>query len=287
MALEGLRRQTLPHENWELLLIDNASSELLSNEWDLSWHRHGRHIRENEIGLTPARLRGISEARGDLIIFVDDDNVLTPEYLEQSLVLANRYPFLGAMGGQVHAIYETEPDAAVKPYLWYLLDRRFDSARWGCDGDYHRYSPCGAGMIIRHTVALYYREQVNCDVRRRELGRRGTQLFSGEDSDMALCSHHLGLGNGLFPELLLHHLIPSTRLTPEFFIKVAGAGRFSDVLLRHLNDLPLQLSSHGPRKRISDFVRSLQRGKLWGSINRSVLQGEREAVARIRKWGTS
>jgi glycosyltransferase involved in cell wall biosynthesis len=58
-VLVALRDQTLSPERWELLLIDNASREPLSNGFDLAWHVRGRHVREEELGLTRARLRGI------------------------------------------------------------------------------------------------------------------------------------------------------------------------------------------------------------------------------------
>jgi glycosyltransferase involved in cell wall biosynthesis len=75
-TLESLRAQTLPTKEWELLLVDNASSEPLASRWDLRWHDNALHVREEELGLTPARLRGIRQSRGRLLIFVDDeDNV--------------------------------------------------------------------------------------------------------------------------------------------------------------------------------------------------------------------
>src|SRR5207247_815678 len=82
-AFEALKTQTLPLLDWELLVIDNASREKLSDTWDLSWHPNARHFRENELGLTPAHLRGIKEARGNTLVFVDDDNLLAPNFLEQ------------------------------------------------------------------------------------------------------------------------------------------------------------------------------------------------------------
>src|SRR4051794_23863795 len=75
-VLEGLRNQTLPLQRWELLIVDNASPVPLASTWDISWHPTGRHIQESELGLAPARRRGIQETSADLIIFVDDDNVL-------------------------------------------------------------------------------------------------------------------------------------------------------------------------------------------------------------------
>src|ERR1700722_2249773 len=81
-VLDALRAQTLPAQEWELLLVDNASTEPLAGRFDLSWHPNARHVREEKTGLTPARLRGIAEANGELLVFVDDDNVLRSDYLQ-------------------------------------------------------------------------------------------------------------------------------------------------------------------------------------------------------------
>src|ERR1700685_2968773 len=87
-VLEALDKQTFPKEDWELLLIDNASKERLADVWNLSWHPIARHVRENELGLTAARLRGIAEARADILIFVDDDNVLRSDFLANTLEIS-------------------------------------------------------------------------------------------------------------------------------------------------------------------------------------------------------
>jgi glycosyltransferase involved in cell wall biosynthesis len=68
-TLEALRSQTVPNAQWELVLIDNASGKPLALHIDLSWHPEGRHIREEELGLTPARLRGISRGERRLTHF--------------------------------------------------------------------------------------------------------------------------------------------------------------------------------------------------------------------------
>jgi glycosyltransferase involved in cell wall biosynthesis len=74
-VVHALQQQSLETGSWELLLIDNASDRPLSAEIDLSWHSHARHVREEQLGLTPARLRGIKEAIAPVIVFVDDDNI--------------------------------------------------------------------------------------------------------------------------------------------------------------------------------------------------------------------
>ena len=55
---------------WELLLIDNASRPAARDLISFTWHPNARHIREEVLGLTPARLRGIQEAHGQLLILL-------------------------------------------------------------------------------------------------------------------------------------------------------------------------------------------------------------------------
>src|SRR5438270_13599379 len=84
-VLDGLRNQTLPFDRWELLIVDNASRLPLSPSWDISWHPVARHVLESELGLTPARRRGIQDASADLAIFADDENVINQTSLASSV----------------------------------------------------------------------------------------------------------------------------------------------------------------------------------------------------------
>src|SRR5262249_12474094 len=100
-VLQALRKQTLPYEEWELLLIDNASSQALAGAFDVTWHPQGRHLREDNLGLTSARLRGIKETKGGVLVLVDADNVLDSHYLERVIEIAGLHPTVGAWSGNV------------------------------------------------------------------------------------------------------------------------------------------------------------------------------------------
>jgi glycosyltransferase involved in cell wall biosynthesis len=101
LVLRALEMQTLDKRRWQYLLVDNASEKPLASRAELTWHPKGRHISEARLGLTAARLRGIGESTGELLVFVDDDNVLDPHYLEVALQLAAEWPEIGAFSGQV------------------------------------------------------------------------------------------------------------------------------------------------------------------------------------------
>ncbi len=78
-TLASLAAQTLPASDWELLVVDNASTSPLSALKSLREFPHARVVAEIHLGLTHARLRGIAGAKGELLVFVDDDNVLAPD----------------------------------------------------------------------------------------------------------------------------------------------------------------------------------------------------------------
>ncbi len=219
-VLNSLKLQTLSMEQWELLLVDNASTEPLVGIWDLSWHPQARHVREDELGLTRARLRSIKESKGELLVFVDDDNVLAADYLSTAVTVANEYPRLGVWSGTVLPEFERSPDPATEAILSWLCIRKLERDYWGnylvLDN-----APNGAGMCSRRSVANTYVQTIMRSAIRQRLGRVGNGLSGWEDLDLALCSIDIGFGMGLFEKLRVSHLIPSRRLEHSYLLKLA------------------------------------------------------------------
>ena len=207
-VLDSLQSQTLPKEQWELLLIDNASQEPLSGKWDLSWHPRGRHVHESVPGLTPARLRGIRESAGELLAFVDDDNVLEADYLAVALELAAEHARLGCFGaGILRAEFERDPAPELTPYTPGLALRTVAAPQWS-NTMTDAVVPWGAGLVVRRVVAEKYAAVVrDCPIR-RQLDRCGSTLNSGGDDEFSWIACGLGYGKGLFPALKVTHSDP-------------------------------------------------------------------------------
>ena len=244
-VVEALKQQTLEQSAWELIVVDNGSVRPLKADavksekvekcesgkvetWegvkvDLGWHANARIVREEELGLTQARLRGIAESKGELLVFVDDDNVLRADYLEQAVSLAKQWPQLGAWSGRVAPEYEVEPAEKLQPYLWMLCIRPIEKSSWGNEGTFES-TPWGAGMCVRRKVAEKYAEAVKSDVFRISLDRRGESLGSTGDIDLALTSLDVGLGTGVFVELELAHLMPARRVAEDYLLKLIEDG---------------------------------------------------------------
>ncbi len=245
-TLGALRAQTLPPSDYDLLVVDNASAPPLEPRIDLAWHPGARVVAESALGLTNARLRGIEEARSDFIVWVDDDNLLAPDYLAQAQALAREWPMLGAWGcGDFTPEWETPPLPAFSPYLEYLAVGKISADRWSNHSFDYATLPAGAGMCCRIAVARRYAEAVRTDPRRRLLGRTGAGLGACEDFDLALHAVDLGLGTGIFPRLRLTHLMPAGRVREEYLLRLVEGHARSTVLLMALRRTDVRPPSDG------------------------------------------
>lgn len=271
-TLDGLRAQTLCMEAWELLLIDNASAQPLVarsesggrrseggderaavggqpkrseaglpsdqrsevREVDLSWHPNGLLLRDEGGTLTGARLRGMREAKGRLLVFVDDDNVLEPGYLAEVVRLAEENPRLGCFGaGIIAPEFEVEPSPELLPYTHMLALRTVDTAQWNnTPGD--AIAPWGAGLVIRREVASEYARRAETSPLVKRLDRIGNNLFSGGDVEFSRVACDMGYGKGIFPSLKLLHLMPRKRLSKEYLLASAEGHAYSWIVAKKL-----------------------------------------------------
>ena len=233
-VLGALRMQTLAPPDWELVVVDNASAVPLAGAVDLAWHPHGRVVREETLGLTPARLRGFRESSGALIVMVDDDNLLDADYLETALRLSSAHPFLGVFGGSIEPVFDQPPPAWTRPYWACLAIRPVRRSVWSNDIDHWESTPSGAGMCVRRDVAERYARDMAMNPLRKALDRAGQSLVSGGDTDLAWTACAMGAGMGQFKELKLKHLIPPERLTEDYLCRLFEGKGYSAAILNGL-----------------------------------------------------
>ncbi len=280
-TLDSLRTQTLPLDQWEFLLIDNASQPPLLGEWDLSWHSQARHVREGELGLTPARLRGIKESAGELLVFIDDDNVLQPDYLTEASAIASNHPHLGVFGaGVLEPEFEIEPARELVPLLSMLALRQVSSERWSDQPKDEDTFPWGAGLCVTREVAEDYGKLIGRMNSSKVLGRTGQQLFCGEDNIFSWTAAAAGKGFGLFPALKITHLISAGRLNQSYFLRLIEGHGFSHGVIRHLLFGEGQNRQHAlEAARI--LLHGMRRGRFSMQCRQARLRGEKRAARYI------
>ncbi len=282
-VLQSLREQTLSQSEWELLLIDNASTTRLSNEL-LTWHAYSRVIREEKLGLTHARLRGMRESKGELIIFVDDDNVLQADYLEVAQQISDSHPHIGAWSGQCHPEFETPPEPWVHKYLGMLVIREFDKDCWSNLGHLGETMPCGAGLCVRRAVADAYLALHDSGKRPMLLDRQGTSLMSAGDNDLSACACDIGLGVGLFHRLELTHLISQGRTTEEYLTRLADGIYYSAIYLQSFRGKQPRPKSL-PRKLL-EFLQGCRMSTGDRRIFAACCRGENRAMSELAARST-
>ena len=251
-CFQALEAQALPMDSWHLLVVDNNSPTELTQEL-VGWHPNARLVKEEEQGLTAARLRSLCELDDDLIVFVDDDNVLDTDYLANVLEIAQKHPCLGAFGGRATPVYEVEPTEELRQRADFAaLKRDVRRPSWG-NAFAPDFLPFGAGMVIRRSVGRKYLELLRSDSVRRGLDRVGNlNMFCG-DCDLAWCSLDLGMGCGVFPELHFQHLTPAKRVSKDYLLNVAEASAYSWLLLHRVRGIP-----HGAAGSRMSFLQHLR-----------------------------
>jgi GT2 family glycosyltransferase len=287
-TLASLRAQTLPVAEWELIVVDNASHEAITPDTARAGHPAAKAVLESEVGLTAARLRGIAEARGDVLVFVDDDNILAPDYLGCATELSAAWPTLGVWGcGSYTPEWELAPPAGFTEYIRYLAVHRAPRDHWSDRPFDYEAMPAGAGLCARAAVARRYAENVRNDPRRKLLGRTGSNLAGCEDFDLALTATDLGLGTGVFTALAMIHLMPRGRVEEDYLLRLIEGHACSTVLLMALRDPGFKPPHGGPLARIREFRlrRSLQPVAL--KVHDARRRGEQRAWKQITRANNS
>lgn len=278
-VIDALRVQTLPISVWELIIVDNASRRPVADVIDLSWHMRGHCVVESELGLSSARRRGIQESVGGLLVFVDDDNVLSPNYLAESLRIAANWHCLGAWGsGSIAAEFEVEPAEHLRPLLGFLGVRDTAQPIWSNAISCTDATPIGAGLCIRRQAAEAYLEF--CRTSSIQIsGRKGSSLGAHEDYEMCYLACQSGLGMGIFPELKILHLIKKQRVSDTHLLKLIESVTSSHLVLDYKwkGAVPASpFSAHGLASFLFNLVR--RRG-----FDRRVFFAEVRAVIAARR----
>jgi glycosyltransferase involved in cell wall biosynthesis len=279
-VIDALRAQTLSPEQWELLVVDNASKEMLDGRLDLSWHPDARVVREEAVGLTNARLRGFAETRGEVIVLVDDDNLLAPDYLEQAVRIAKEHPFLGVWSGNVTLELEPGSEEPRRELRHLLCERVVERNLWSNDPSHWAANPWGAGECVRRQVAEAYADLVDKEPRRRQLDLQGQDLVYGGDTDIAYTGCKNGWGMGVFTALQVTHLTPKHRCTEEYLLRRYEAQAFSNVLHHWIETggLPAR------RRDLVGWLGVAVRGMARGSFHRAMVAAQRRGMEKGFAW---
>jgi glycosyltransferase involved in cell wall biosynthesis len=225
-ALDSILSQDLNREEWELLLIDNNSTEPV-RMLDSVARRQVRVEFEGRQGLSAARHCGLKNSRGDVIVYVDDDNVLENDYLRNVKAIFSA-PGIGIVSGTIIPEYEKKPADWFSEFESMLAIRRPTSERPYLTNIpfFSEHFPIGAGMAVRREIIEnYYIALANGSA--YIAGRVGAQLSSAEDIDLDFYAISEGFFVGTVGSLKMKHIIPAARLKLDYLSRLASASTIS------------------------------------------------------------
>lgn len=214
--------------DWEIIVIDNNSSDK-TREIVEHYQSTGsgkvplRYHFEPKQGLAFARQQAVEESHGELIGFLDDDNLPEPEWVANAFAFAQEHPEAGAFGSRIFGEFETSPPENFERISAFLaLTDRGDKPLFYYPNK--KILPPGAGLVVRKQAWL---ENVpkSCFLQGRVAGYQ----LPGEDLEAVLHIQSAGWGIWYNPEMILWHCIPHWRLTPEYLLKLCqtiGLSRF-------------------------------------------------------------
>jgi glycosyltransferase involved in cell wall biosynthesis len=209
--------------NWEILIVDNNSrdrtSEIVQTFQKNNIEYQLRYYLETEQGAAFARLRAVREAQGELIGFLDDDNLPAPDWIAQAVAFGKAHPQAGAWGGQIHGEYEVQPPENFKRIQSFLAIRERGEKP-------NLYDP--VNLSLPPAAAVVIRKQVwldNVPNRPALSGKVPGLMVQGDDYEPLLYIHKAGWQIWYNPAMHTHHQIPSWRLEKDYLLALArGCG---------------------------------------------------------------
>lgn len=207
------RQQVSSGRKWEILLIDNRSTDLTLKKVKVLMAKNPilkskiRIVKENRLGISYARLRALISSKYEVISFIDDDNWVTPSWIEKVATIMERYTKVAVCGGQNKSPrLQRKPSWFEKYKECYAIGRQ--ASKTG-DITKERGFVWGAGMSIRKKAW----EEINKKGFKFFLtGRVGITRSAGEDSELCFALRLAGWKIWYEDKLILTHDIDQSRL---------------------------------------------------------------------------
>ncbi|MCU0595353.1 MAG: glycosyltransferase [Desulfobacterota bacterium] len=229
-ALESLTLQTYPRDMFEVIIVDNGSTDN-TREIPASFADkipHLRYVCEETPGLHAGRHRGMATAKADILVFGDDDIQASPTWLE-GIAEAFCDEQVVLVGGKDLPRFQQEPP------LW--IKRMWEKGRDGA-----RMLPYLSIMDLGDEVKAispYYVFGCNFSIRKAVLIEAGgfhpdamppeLLRYRGDgETHVARYLEGRGLKALYHPKASVHHLVPTERMTESYFVKRAFLQGISD-----------------------------------------------------------
>lgn len=222
-ALSGLYHQTSELENFEVLVVDNNSTDNTAEvfrQWRIL-HSLGNfnYLTEEKQGASFARNSGAKHSNSNWLCFVDDDAIASTTYVENILKHIQQHPNIVGFGGRIIPRYIPAKPEWMSYHVSSLVGN-FDYAPIAGPFKNGKY-PLESNMIVSKSIF----EKIG-GFNIALPGVMGTVRIGGEGKDLFL--KIMALGHLIYydPNIIVEHVVEVAKLTPAYMYRVAsGIGR--------------------------------------------------------------
>lgn len=203
-------------EEWELIVVDNNSTDhtrAVVEEAAKDFPVELRYLFEAEQGKFAALNQAILASRGEIIATTDDDAFAEPDWLDLAAAGLERFN-CDFVGGKVLPVWggprpQWLPD---RPGIHWaviaLLDLGSEPQEFGCKGVPW---PLGVNEVTRRDAFT------RAGLFDNRLGRKAGTLRNQANREWHLRAREAGIRGFYIPEMVVHHVVPTDRLTKGYF----------------------------------------------------------------------
>jgi len=227
-TLDSLIKQTLPPQEYEIIVVDNNSTDNtpeVVREFQEQCSHQIHYVLETTQGLSAARNTGVQQSSGPIISFIDDDAEADPGWLAAVVKAFRRNPDAWGVGGNTFAIWDAERPS------------------WLTDDFLENLSIQDRGPEKRELTVHEHILGTNCSFRREvfaesgyfptDLGRVGKSLLAGEEAELCRRIHLQGKSMYHIPDVVVFHHVTPGRMTRSYLRRrcyLSGLSRASYIL---------------------------------------------------------
>ncbi len=263
-CMEALCNQSEKSENFEIVFVNNNFRDRELKEFVQETKKKYGDVEINYItapqkGLSFARNCGMWEAKGEIVLYVDDDSIASPNLISETIKSFEGREDLGTCGGQVLLTVPKEAEELVTEKtigLWSNLSIEGKGFRYAKDyGDF----PYGANFAVRNSC-LRMIGGFRCNY-----GRVGNNFAGGEETLVCFMMEQINMRVGLNADSVVEHRVSPDRFTLEHIEKTTCSGIMTQYRLR----------------------RDLYAPQDWNDINIKERAQKAEKMAKLSKEGTA
>lgn len=211
-SIESLIQQTLPKHQFEVIIIDNSSTD---NTFEIANRYESKFVnfqlkKEEKLGLSHARNKSIDISKSEIIAYLDDDAIAKPNWLENILKAFQENEKIAVAGGKINPLWE-------KPRPKWLADALLPALTIINWSEKPFMLESREQYLAGANIAFKKESLVQHGKFDPKLGRIGSRLLSGEEILLIDRMKSAGLLAYYDPNIEVDHIVPANRLNKKWF----------------------------------------------------------------------